>query len=353
MYLLREFIGPFLLCIGGFTLIILSGQLFWLADLIIVKKVAAAIVLRLLVYKLPDVVVQSLPVATLFACLLTLSRLARDGELAAIRIGGMRFGRVMLPFLLAAIAVSAATFGLSEWVVPWTNHESENIVRKIVLEETMPDLKEDVFVRGTGNRFFYVQKVDPRTHLMQNVMVYELEPGKLPRMITAKRARGSGNVWRLEDGVVHDLDEDGYVTYEVKFDEMTMRMETGVENFFENQKTPQEMSRRELKDTIDLFKKSGVNVDALIVDYQLKLSLPLAALMFMLVGAPLGIKHPRSGRLFGAVVSGVTAFTYYVISSLLRSFGCNSLIPPLVAAWVPNILFASLGAILIVRSDRV
>ncbi len=340
-------------CVGGFVLIVLASQLFWLAELILVKKVAAGAVARMLAFKLPDAIVQSLPVATLFGAMLGLGRLAKDSELSALRASGVRVPRLLLPFLAAAAATSVLTFWLNESVVPAANHEYETMLRRVILREALPSVEENVFFRGTGDRFFYVREVDPTARELRDVMIYEVQASSLPRIITARRGSAEGAVWTLDDGVIHDLDENGYVTYEARFRSMTIEMDEGLDAFFGEQKTPAEMSRRELGAHIALFKRSGINVNALVVDYDLKLALPLASLMFTLTATPLGIAGPRSGRLFGAAVSGAIAFLYYALSSVLRSLGCNDILPPLVAAWTPNALFAAAGVALMIRAEKV
>ncbi|MDH7494377.1 MAG: LptF/LptG family permease [Bacillota bacterium] len=352
-YVAREFCGPFIACVGGFVMIMLAGQLFWLAELIIVKKVAALAVARMLLYKLPDAVVQSLPVATLFGALLAVTRLSRDSELSALRASGARIPRLLLPLLGISLLVSVLTFWLNERVVPWTNHQYENIVRKLVLQEALPSVEENVFFRGTQDRFFYVREVHADDGSLRDVMIYEVRSDRLPRIITARRGFAKGTIWILEDGVVHDLDSDGYVAYEALFKAMTIEMDQGLESFFGEQKTPAEMSRAELGEHIALFRRSGIEVNALVVDYDLKLSLPLASLVFVFAGTPLAITGPRSGRLFGAAVSGGVALSYYVLSSVLRSLGCNEVLPPLAAAWIPNVVFAAAGMLLMMRSEKV
>jgi lipopolysaccharide export system permease protein len=294
---------PFLGCIGGFILIILASQLFWLAELIIVKKVATSTVTRLLLYKLPDAIAQSIPVATLCGALLSLMRLGKDSELAALRTGGVRAFRIVLPLLVLGLLASVSTFAFNDRLVPWANHEFENIIRRIVLEEALPTAEENVFFRGTGDRFFYIRKVDASSQKLRDVLVYEVRKDGLPRIITAKSGSAKGVVWTLSDGVVHDLDSEGYVIYEAKFKEMNLHMDQKFESFFDGQKTPSEMSRKELKSYIDLFEAGGVNVAALIVDYQLKLALPFAPFIFVLTGAPIAATtaSPKTGRFAGIV----------------------------------------------------
>jgi lipopolysaccharide export system permease protein len=335
-------------------LIILASQLFWLAELIIVKKIATGTVARLLLYKLPDAIAQSIPVSTLCGALLSIMRLGKDSELAALRTGGVRAFRLVLPLLVLGLVASVVTFAFNERVVPWANHEFENMVRRIVLEEALPTAEENVFFRGTGDRFFYIRKVDQSSQELRDVLVYEARKEGPPRIITARSGSAKGVIWTLSDGVVHDLDAEGYVVYEAKFKEMSLRMDQKFESFFGEQKTPSEMSRRELKSYIDLFQAGGVNVSALIVDYQLKLALPFAAFIFVLTGAPIAASavSPKTGRFTGIALGGCIAFLYYALSSILRSLGVSSALPPFVAAWTGNIIFALVGAVLIVRSEQ-
>lgn len=341
-------------CICAFILIILASQLFWLAELIIVKKVAAGTVFKLLLYKLPDAVAQSIPVATLCGALLSLMRLGRDSELAALRTGGVRAFRILLPLLVLGFLASVSAFAFNENLVPWANHEFENIVRRIVLEESIPTAEENVFFRGTGDRFFYIRRVDASTKELRDVLVYEVRKDGPPRIISAKKGSAKGDVWTLSDGVVHDLDREGYVAYEAKFEEMSLRMDQKLESFFEGQKTPSEMSRKELKSYIDLFRSGGINVAPLVVDYHLKLAIPFAPFIFVLAGAPIATiaASPKASRFTGIVSGGIIAFLYYALSSILRSLGCSNVLPPFVAAWTGNIVFAFVGAFLLVYSEN-
>lgn len=98
-YIIREFLGPFFFCVIGFTVILLSGLLFQLSDLIFVKHVPAATVGRMLLYKIPGTAVLTLPIAVLFATLLSLGRLVQDSEVTVMRGVELLFhGLLLLSF---------------------------------------------------------------------------------------------------------------------------------------------------------------------------------------------------------------------------------------------------------------
>ncbi|NLK07701.1 MAG: YjgP/YjgQ family permease [Firmicutes bacterium] len=342
-YVLEEILGPLFMCIGGFTIILLSGYLFELMDLIFIKKVPVLTVTRLLGYKLPSVIVLTLPLSVLFSTLLALGRLAKDNELTIMRTAGLGVFRILAPIFALGLLVSGAVYWANEKVVPEMNHKEANLIREIVFTDAPPSVDEQVFFRDPDERFFYIEKVDSHNEKMQKIMVYDMKSGPYPRLITAETGYYSGEVWELEDGIVQELDEDGFVKGQARFQHMELPLTGSPERFFGQQKTTSEMSRAELREYIDLFQQSGLSVDDFVVDYYLKLGLPFASLVFVLLGAPLCFRFSRGGKMLGVIFSLIIMFLYYIATSVARSLGANGVLPPLLAAWLANLIFGGAG----------
>ncbi|HHT36019.1 MAG: LptF/LptG family permease [Candidatus Wallacebacter cryptica] len=350
-YTLREFFWPFVFCVIGFTVILLSGVLFELIDLFLVKKVPIRTVTRMLIYYLPGIVVMTLPVAALFSTLLSLGRLNQDSEMIVMRSSGLPYWRIMIPVVAAALLISGATYLLNEEVVPWTNHEFQKLFRELIYQEDSPLIEENVFFLGGENRYFYINEVNKQHRILRNILVYETEPDGFPRLITANSGTYRDNFWYLEDGLVQNLDEDGYVSYQTRFETMQIVTPDSSDLYFGNQKTSDEMSRKELKEHIDRFQRSGLKVLSFVVDYHLKLALPMASFIFVLFAAPLSL-FSKSSKSFGIAVSLVVTLLYYVATPVCRSLAINEVIPPLAAAWLTNSIFALTGIVLLIRADR-
>ncbi len=350
-YTLLEFAGPFAFCVLGFTVILLSGLLFELTDLIFVKNVAATTVGRMLLYKIPGMMVLTLPIAMLFSTLLALGRLSQDSELKIMRSSGIAYRRIMIPVIVAGLLVSGLTYVANERVVPWSNHEFQNTLRIIIFQDGLPAVQENVFFRGGEDRYFYIGNVNTKTNKLEHVMVYELTKSPFPRIITAKTGVYQDNNWFLTNGILQELDEQGFVNQEASFAEMTIITEDQAEVFLGNQKTTDEMNREELRAHIERFQRGGLRVRSFVVDYHLKLALPLASFIFGLFGAPLSL-YSKGGKSFGIAVSLVATFIYYVLTSVSRSLGVNGVLPPVLAAWLTNGVFALIGGFMLVRSDK-
>lgn len=351
-YTAREFTGPFLAAVAGFTVMLLSGLLFELTDLIVDKKMPVSTIVQMLIYKLPGVVVVSLPIAVLFATLLALGRLIKDSELIILLGTGTPFTRVIVPFFVAAALVSAGAFLLNERIVPESNHRAESLFRQSLFQDPLPTVREGVFFRGADDRFFYVGEVNRRERTMKRILIYQLGDEAYPQMITAERGTYEERVWHLEDGIRKRLDERGFTLEDSAFAKLEYPMTEDLDTYLGNQKSTDEMTREELKRHIELFKRSGLDVKRFEVAYHMKASLPMAGLLWTLVGAPLSMRSTRSGRFYGVVISIGVAFLYFVLSSLFRSLGGSGVLPPLVAAWLTNLLYAFVGAFLLYRVDR-
>jgi len=347
-YLTWEILSPFLVGVLGFILVMMVDLLFTFVDLIINRGVPLGVVLQLLVFKLPSILILTFPVATLFGVAMCLGRLSHDNELSALRLSGIPFIRIAAPLLLIALLISCLSFVTNEKIVPFANHQSERIIRQLIMKQPLPEIRENIFFKDAYNRHFYIKKMDIKTKLLENIMVYELAGEELPQVLTAKSARLQDLVLTLYDGNIHKFDAKGHLSYEAAFSQMKLNLEENPITLA-NQKTPQEMDSSELKNQISQLKKGGISIHALLTDFYMKYSVPLTSFIFALIGIPLAIPGIRSSRTWGMILTIVIMFTFYVFASVFRSLGRGGILHPFLAAWTPQLIFAILGTGLIIK----
>lgn len=347
-YIVRELLPPFLLGLGGFLVILVGDILYTLAEYIVVGRVTLEVTLRLLAYKMPAIMVITFPVSTLFATLLGLSRLARDRELQAMQLVGVSLPRLFAPALAFGLVVAGATFLTNEVVSPWANHRANDLIRRTILGEAFPAVREQVFLRAPGNRFLYIHQVDHRAAVLRNVMIYEAE-GPLPRLITAREASWSAKTWVLRQGIVREFDAEGYTTAEARFGSMELNVGLDAVSFAADQKTPEEMTAAELRRQVDRF-RTGTS-PRIAIEYHRKFAIPAASLIFAWIASPLSLQAVRGGRFVGVGFCVVLLFIYYAVMSSARALGSAGAFSPFIAAWAPNLLFLAIGAALVAWED--
>ncbi|PIS28085.1 hypothetical protein COT42_08875 [Candidatus Saganbacteria bacterium CG08_land_8_20_14_0_20_45_16] len=347
-YVAVELIGPFLIGVVGFVLVMTVDLLFTMADLIINKGVPFWAVLKLLIYKLPSIMVMTFPVSTLFATAMSMGRFSKDNELVALRTSGVSLFRIALPILLIGLTVTVISYITNEKIVPRANYVATNIIRQVIYKKPLPEVKEDVFFKDAFNRYYYARRVDMKTKLMQDIMVYEITAERFPRMILAKEGAFNDRFWELKDGVIHKYDANGYVNYEAAFVAMKLNVSDDVVNF-SGDKDSQEMDSSELKQKISVLQQGGVSTNNYQTALYMKFAIPLSCFVFALIGIPFSLPSPRSGRTWGMVITIVFMFTFYVFASVFRSLGRGGLLPPVVAAFTPQLSFAIIGGLLLLR----
>ncbi len=352
-YILGEF---FLYLVFGLTLVVIflmvNMILFQMLDFVIEKQVPLAVFMKILFYQVPAFLVLALPMATLFASLISMSRMSKDSEIDVMRTSGMSVIRILMPVLVGGALVSAFGWVTLQRIVPWSNTQSAKLWRQFYLSDVMNKPMANVFFKGKDNKMFYIDSVDPRSDTVLGILIYDTSTGKYPRITTAPRGDWKGNALTLRDGMIHHFKDNGLLDYEVNFEKLKLNIERHMEQIFGEQKSPQEMTLGELRDKITLFKESGIDTKKWETDMYFKMSIPVASFICVLVGVPLSIKTGRSGMMAGILTAFLLVILYWVMTIICTALGYKGVLPPVVAAWAQNVLFLAIGIVLIVRTRR-
>jgi len=351
-YIIKEVLSFVALAASALTIMLIVRTLFELTDMLIIEKVAWLYIVQLLFYRLPAVLVLTFPISLLASSELAIGRLSTDSEITAMRAAGISLRRIVIPFVIAALVVSILSFLINDYIVPEANRAHQNIILENVLKIGPSYIRQNVFFRDAGNRYFYVNLFNEENMIMQDIMVYELTREKSPRTIIAKKGEWVADTLKLENGTVYNYDEEGKITYEITFATMDIMIKEDLQNFFKNQRTPQEMSSKELRQQINILQQAGADTKSFEVVLHMKYSVPFSGLIFVLLGVPLGLRVKKGGKATGIIISIVLVFIYYIFVSTARSFGNGGVLDSVLAAWLPNIIFATLGIIIIFRAEK-
>ena len=181
--------------------------------------------------------------------------------------------------------------------------------------------------------------------------------GKRPvQTIYAARAksRGAGlKEWTLYDGQITDLNT-GAITKFNQFED-TIGIQRTPENMVFLQRLPETLNFSELKRQIQEMKaggSDGADIRNAEVGLWFKTSLPFSCLIFGLVGAPLGMRSLRATKIPGSVWIVPIVMGYYLIYMVMSNLAQGGGIPPVLAAWLPNVLGLGVASALIWRAAK-
>ena len=119
-----------------------------------------------------------------------------------------------------------------------------------------------------------------------------------------------------------------------------------------DQKKPEEMTIRELKQEISLLRGQSIPTSLYEVELHQRLSIPMASFVFALIGTPLGLQPHRSSSSIGLGISIIIIFIYYAIMTVTTALGQGGAIPAVWAAWAPNLIGMLAGIYLVRKASR-
>lgn len=346
-YLFRQFAGPFMIAIGGFALIGIVDILMYLVDLAISQGIPVFVTFRLLLYKLPAIMVLFFPMAVLFAVMLVLIRMAKDNELTILQASGVMIGRILAPLLLLSVLVAGISYITNEKVVPWTNRVSDTLIRREITKKPILEVAENVIFKVPGDRYFYIKSVDPLTTTLRGIFIFEEGP-LFPRITTAKLAHWTKKSWTLEDGAIYEVNDNGHLEFFDHFKKATIHVDQELSAFYEQHKSPKEMNSAELQNKIQILSNGGINTRTLQVELALKKSIPIACLIFGMIGIAFCLTFVRTGKDWWGVIVAICAAVlvvgfYFFIVAIFRALANDGHLTPFLGAWIPNLAYGFVG----------
>lgn len=367
-WLIGELLSPLLFAIAAFTVVSLSvGVMFELVRQIVESGLPVAIAVQVLLLRLPSFLVISFAMATLMATLLAYSRLSANSELTALRSVGVTATRMIVPALIVALLMSGLTFVFNDVVVPRANRSAEITLRralgKAIATEKGSNIVYSRFGRiqdpdGSSSKglaqLFYARQF--KDGVMRGVTVLDFTRAGFTQMLVADRAVWNERQakWQFFDGQILTLTPSGSTT-SADFDQYLYPLSAAPIRIAQLPKDANNMTVAEALRARELLEQAGDIKEArrLQVRIQEKFTLPMACLVFGLIGASLGAKpNSRTSRSQGFGISVVLILVYYVLSFSFSSLGVKGTLPPLLAAWSPVLISLAGGGFLLRQASR-
>ncbi len=350
-HILAHLVIPFVIGLLLFVLILLGEVAYHIGSSIVGGRVSAALILKYLLLRTPRAIVWSLPFGALLGASMAVSELAHHGELTAMRSGGVSIARICAAAIVMGALTSALGIALNRVVVPHTMRASQAALTEMMESQPVVDEAYHQFFRDDGGRFFFVREMLPAENLLRGVTIWERDEQRQVRAITTADSAGiSGRTWTLRDGATVRLDERGEIVggSEV-FVSRTIQLSQALQDYYADRRTPAEMAPHELRELVQVRRQTGSSTRQLEVYLHFKYSIPLACLVFVLIAAPLAFRYAQHGTYAGVVLAIVIVFLYNGVRSWTLAFGLAGTLPPVVAGWTPDVLFAIVGLVLLAR----
>ncbi len=367
-WLLGELIGPLLFAVALFTVLSLSvGVLFELVRQIVESNLPVLIAIQVLLQRLPSFLVLSFPMATLLATLLAYGRLSSNSELTALRSVGVTATRMIIPALVLALVMSSLTFLFNDVLVPRSNRSAEVTLRRALGKAIATEKGDNIIYPRFGRveepdgssskgllQLFYASKF--RDGTMTRVTLLDFSRAGFTQMLLAESGQWNEQEakWEFLNGQILTLTPSGSTT-SADFDRYMYPFSAAPIRIAKLPKDANNMTVAEALQAERLLEDAGDIKGArkLQVRIQEKFTLPMACLVFGLIGASLGAKpNNRTSRGQGFGISVLMILVYYLLGFSFSSLGVKGTLPPLLAAWSPVLISLAGGGFLLRQASR-
>ena len=241
-YLLRQHLWPFVFALSALTSFELLRQIARRLKDLLGKGLPWTVIVEFFALTIPFLIAVTLSMSVLMAVLYTVSRMAGDHELTAMRAGGVSSGQLLRPLLLAASGVALASFLFGDQILPRTNHRLAVLMANIQRTKPTFSLKEHVVNEVKERRLaLRAARIDQATYRMRDVTIYNIEEARRRRIIYADSGL-VGFAPNREDlhltlyhGSIHEYDSDDARVFQQTLFDRQVVVVRGVENPFERQ----------------------------------------------------------------------------------------------------------------------
>lgn len=312
----------------------------------------------------------AVPVAFLFGVLVAVGRLSSDSELTAMRALGVSLAQFSLPFLVLSLAVSGATWWLLNEVEPDARQDLRRVAADVASRGALFEPGSFRRLDRAGERLLFVDGRDDDDVLTGVVIADRSREGN-PFLVVAERGRFRFDPsderahLLLEAGDVHfdsaDAADSNYrriafATFDYSFDL------GGVVGSGPCTMHPSEMKTDRIREVLAHFALHGRNkppecvrvktAERYEIQLHRRLALPVAPLLFALLGVSLGIRRTRGARSWGMLLCIGLVFAYYALLSFGTFLAEERTVPAAVGLWLPNVVFGAMAIPLLLRARR-
>lgn len=354
LYLLRYFFTSFfvVLLAVGLTIVVIN-MVEELRDFID-HEVPLMSVLEYYLYFAGWVLKSFVPMFVMLATLFSISILARRKEILAMKASGLSLYRISLPIVAVTLLIVVGHFYYNEYVFPPAN-EKRLEIKKFTIEKRSRAAHRhvrNVYRQISPGSFYTLGSFDVDRKQGKDFKLYRTNDNVLAEIVTAEEIVYRDFLWQAIAGVKRTFDN-GIKKDFIEFDTLIIP-DIGEEpdDLAKMLGKPEDMGIEELRDYIDLMKRTGGPYLRELVDLQIKYAYPVASIIVVMICIPFASNPRRGGIAVSFAVGTMIALFYFVTFRILQSAGANGKIPVLLAAWGVNAAFFIAGIIVMLRTRK-
>lgn len=344
-YIIKNYIKSFFLGMMMFFLIFLLAESIKLTGWIMDGKMTFSEGIKYLRYGLPEITINTAPLGVLLGSLLSISKMARQLEITAMKTGGISFFRVSLFPLIFSFFISLIVLNINYNIYGKYNLKKSELKAKKI-EEVIPvkTEKEFILVKINKNQILYSGYGNKNDKFLKDVQIIEVDDNfeKIVTIYTATTAKikqKTNDIWEFENLKKYDVNTSTTTTENLN--NFTIKM--SIDEILADPVVSKHLTMKELREKIVYFSRVGADTLSLKIDYYYRIAFSFSAFIMAFIGLSLGSRYVRGGAAVNIGLSVIIGYSYYGVSTILKSFANLGSIPVYLACFIPLIIYFSIG----------
>lgn len=355
-YILRNYLKTFLIILLSFSILFLVVDISDRLPRLLSKDASLHDVMLYFLLRIPYLVLLSSPVMVLLSGLFVMNNLSKYGESIAIRAAGISILRMVTPLIWFGLIFSIFIMFMGDIILPKAEEYRQYIYTEKIKNMKVEDkkMRSHINYLGKDGNLYYIGFFDGYRNLLKTIDIstFDSETGELHKKVTSTNAEWKDGEWLFNNCDIRYFENN--TLSEMKHYDVTSIKEIDVTpiDFIKSAKKPMSMNFFELKEYIERLKKIGEKYGKELVELNLKISFPFANLIILLFSVPLVSTSSRSrGRGLIFAIGLLVCFLYLSALRICQSLGYNEVLSPLLAAWLPNLVFGLVGIGFVVKAE--
>ncbi|MBR3013249.1 MAG: LptF/LptG family permease [Bacteroidales bacterium] len=274
------------------------------------------------------------------------SRMAANSEIIAILSGGVSFHRMMVPYIVASSIIALVSLGLNLYVIPRSNQQRLLFEREFVKDKRTA--VRDVHYQIAPGQFVYVESFSTWNNTAYRFTLESIEDNKIVSKLSAETAAWDSlsGAWNLKKYFIRDYTS-GMSDQIRSGAQLDTVIALTVDDFYRNAQTVQTLPYNELQSLIKTQQMRGdSNIMYAQIEKHNRWAMPFSCIILTIIGVALSSRKKRGGLGWNLALGIAITFSYILFQRFAQMFVYTGIMPPGLAIWIPNFLFAIIAAFL-------
>ena len=347
-YLIKKFVGTFFFTILIAVIIVIVFDLSEKVDKFVEHNVSMhEIIFDYFGGFIPWILNSFAPLFVFVSAIFFTSKLTQNSEFVAMLSSGISFRRLMVPYMLSAAFMCAFSLVLALYIIPPADHKRLEFENKYIKPQATTNNQRNIHYQIKPGEFVYVEQFSQWSNTAYKFTLETIKDGVLESKLSAESAQWDTTFqgWRLRNYYQRDF----YGQSEMmKYGKATDTIiDLRIEDFYRRQKMIESLSQGDLNDLIAMQRMRGdESVKFALIEKHTRIATPFSAFILTIIAVALSSKKKRGGLGINIGIGIALSFIYILFMRCSQMFVHTGTLPPIIAIWLPNMVFAVVAAVL-------